>query len=111
MPRTRGRIVRQEDQGWSTPPEETATSAVVREVMKMKPPVQSTRLSFSRKPLRSVWRLTKKNDMGRAMPQMGRLIQKHHRQVASWTKVPPRMGPRTVPSAQAPRTKAKYRGR
>ena len=85
---------------------------IVRLVVKMNEPSQSTLASLRRRGRLS--ELVKRRKSGtptRPMPQKGRLIQKTHRQLAFSTRTPPSRGPRIVPRAQAPRTRAKYLGR
>lgn len=80
-------------------------------VMKITLPIQSTVLSFSRRSPGGLERLPRKKiAIGRAIPQVGRLSQKHHLQVARSTNSPPMSGPRRLPTAQAPRTIVKYFG-
>ena len=94
------------------PAQETAMRREVREAMKRVLPIQSMLRSFVRRLLLGFVRAPrKKNVIGRAMVQMGRLSQKHQRHVARSTNRPPTRGPRSEPRAQAPSTMVKYLGR
>lgn len=91
-----------EFQAFWVPPQVNARSIMKIPGMKMAPPVRSKLLILS-PTLRlrlSGGGLKKKNMVASVTAPGGKLIQKHHRQVAFSEKTPDKMGPRMTPSAK-----------